>query len=720
MHSLHHSNPRQFHFNTSYNPQNDIRIALTSFYGDAELFVSTQLTTNYNNSGTRANFTWRSYDAGTSVIIIAGNDPALTCTTPGSFCDLYVTVWPHDEPSYYHLVVTHNTQRSIFIRNSEAINFASSAMTNVSFIYIPEQWELNQEIRITTTPSYGAAYIYVNNAAFNSSPPTPFNYQCAGYGDYNGVFVHIRPSSPCYCASSTFCAYSITVSTLSPNYTSGQFYEATQYTLLLNVVVPDAQTSPMIPSFWDANTRLVNHVPFIRGIVAGDMEYFRFSLFAPNSDYSVSFTPLSGYGQFLIGYAPFPNSSNAVFWNDRENTNVLTGRTFSAGTRWVTLFVAVRAIYGANLTYSIVANQAPLNNPGRYPARLTNGVPTYDTLLESPQSTMWHYFVNYLPLPDSLTITIPRRLGDVDVFIKYQPFMPSNSTSAYIIPNDTNSDWQLTQHALDTLVIPQALPGRYIMAVRARQRTDYALIVTHGYTNTILLMDMPVTGRIDVVTNTTSNTAFGMQLYLVPISYVDSTNDLVFTVTQYSGHVVMYLSRSPFFDINNASTYIGMSEHIRLDQIVVPNALVQRGPYWLFVTASQNSTYSVSATYYTYHQVQMGLPHDAIVAANRSHIFHITVMGASVRGGVASSPAHDVLVSLTPLRGRAYMFIQNATAASNIPLPDPRDNSTFQYASTNDFSATQTVRIDNTQCQAVRCTYIILVRAMFWATFVII
>ena len=240
---------------------------------------------------------------------------------------------------------------------------------------------------------------------------------------------------------------------------------------------------------------------------------------------------------------------------------------------------------------------------------------------------------------------------------------------------------------------------------RAAVLTDIAVVVTHGYTNNILMYDVPYTGRTNV-----TNGVIRPQLYLVPVSFVHPTADLVITVTLLSGNVTAYLGNSSqsMINPNDPSTFLlFMSSSVRLERIVVPNRLLGSGPFFLLVVSQQNSTYAISQTYFTYHQLQMGLPQDAIISANKSHYYHITVNGA------VDGASHDVIITATPTSGRVHLFVANST--NKLVHPIYYNASTYDFNSTDYFTAVQTLRIPNSACPLRRCTYVILVQALDYA-----
>ena len=146
---------RQFHMTADMSqPMSKFVAAVTSYYGDSELFISNQMININTTEPWMTQWTWRSYDAGTSSVEVFANDPLLSCMTL-TMCDFYIAVFPHNESSYYHLLATNGSDPVVRLRHGQALNFAGTSL----FEYRPEVWEANMDVRISITPTYGAAYI---------------------------------------------------------------------------------------------------------------------------------------------------------------------------------------------------------------------------------------------------------------------------------------------------------------------------------------------------------------------------------------------------------------------------------------------------------------------------------------------------------------------------------------------------------------------------------
>ena len=715
----------------------ELRLSLTSFTGDAELFVSTSVQP-YNLS-----YTWRGYDAGTASLVIGSWDPNY-CLPP---CTYYISVYSHEFNASYNLVAaTHGNHSHIRAWRNIPVNAISPRGDWQGFYYMPRNYDRNHGLRISTTPSYGAAVIYVSvgNMAsdFHSSFPTPTSYTWMSYSSFSGAFLPIHHTDPNFCFQSnpddqqpdtpTGCVYFISVYQL--------FEHSTQYTLLVtqNSLDNFNATDP----YEDQHIVLVNHVPLIRYTASLDsnysVEWYYATRVEEGNEFQASLTPLSGLCTMTLSThennrypVPVPYTDRNTWTSDNSGTFTYTS---TEGPRFggPSVYIGVWAQPGFNCTYTIVYNVYPNSRIGRFPQRLTDGVPQFDTLrdddqaaLKYPGLTNWRYYVFYLPQADGVFINIDKFMGDVEVYISGTPFAWNNSYVGFNPPNQTNFDFGLYDHGLTAYHFREAPPGRYEIGVHARYRADYAITVTAQYTDQILIEGVPTTGYIRPHFNVSDKTwgpdgswqGYTAQ-YVFLLSDANLSGNtgalnstgvpLVFSLTQLSGHVDVYVSdtNAPWnMHWNDSSTYNWSAQATRLDSIVIPVELLRPGPYWVKVYAWENSTYAITAGYANFNGLQQGLPSNAWMPPHVSQYYMLTAPGGS-----DTEQAHDVIVTLTPLVGRAYMvFSWIDPDPAKFVLPDHRNRSTYYQFETG-FWLTEVVHsmeIPNSECELHRCTYII-------------
>ena len=423
-------------------PAAELRVSMTSFAGDAEIFVST-FSQPYNSS-----YTWRGYDAGTSSIVISRDDPAFCASLP---CVFYISAYSHEYYAVYDLVATTlGADSTIRVYRNSPVNSLTPRGSRQLFYYQPRNFEAMRGIRFTTTPSYGAAAIFVRVGGLvevnnTRAYPTNSTYTWSSYSSFAGAFLHVWHTDPDFRSQCnptgkgpddyTGCVYLISVYQI--------FDHSTQYSLLVTQNSGPASVDQMDRT-QDQHISLVNHVPFLRTVYAGEHEYYIAHQLERGSEFYVSMTPLSGACSFLVTKSPsseYPNenttSEELAFDSVQAGTNTysyVVSRTSGVFSAYV--YIGVRAYY--NCTYTIAYNVYPPTRVGRFPARLTDGVPQYDSLHQfvrpeeqvDPLLNYWRYYVYYLPEPDSLTMSVSRFVGDVEVYISGDYWSWNNS--AYV------------------------------------------------------------------------------------------------------------------------------------------------------------------------------------------------------------------------------------------------------------------------------------------------
>ena len=711
-------------------PVRELRLSLTSFRGDAELFVSTSsLPTAYS-------YTWRGYDAGTAALVIGSWDSNF-CTD----CTYYISVYAHEFNATYNLVAAlHGNHSHIRAYRNTPVNAISPRGDWQGFYYFPRNYERYHGLRIHTSPSYGAAVVYVNvgnmSSDFRTSYPTPDSYTWMSYSSFSGTYLAIHHEDPNWCFQSnpddqqpdtlTGCVFFISVYQL--------FGHSTQYTLLVTQASLDT-FDPTDP-YEDQHISLVNHVPLIRYVAANDANYSHEFFYAERvtagSEFQVSLTPISGMCSMAVStdsQMRYPQPWDNVWTSDKSGTFTFSD-TQGASRYGAGVFIGVWAEPGLNCTYTIVFNVYPNSRIGRFPQRLTDGLPQFDTLRDDdeaaaryPGLTNWRYYVFYLPQSDGVFINIDKFMGDVEVYISGTPWAWNNSYVDFNPPNATSFDFGLYDHGLTAYHFREAPPGRYEIGVHARYRADYAITVTAQYTDQVLIEGVPTTGYIRPhfnISDKTDGPDGSWQGYVAQYVFVlvdanlssvsnavlnNTGVPLVLSLTQLSGHVDVFVSDtySPWFiHWNDSTTYNWSAQATRLDSIVIPSNVLRPGPYWVKVYAWENSTYSITAGYANFNGLQVGLPQNAWMPPHVSQYYMLTVPGGE--------HAHDVIVTLLPLVGRAKMvFGWVDPNPNNFVLPDHRNSSTYFPYSTGDYNTNvvHAMRIPNYFCELKRCTYII-------------
>ena len=708
---------------SSASADTEIRISLTSFAGDAEVFVST------SQQPFNLTYTWRGYDAGTSSIVIRQDDPNF-CRAP---CTYYISSYSHEYYAEYNIVVTqHGDNSPIAVYRNRPVNTLTPRGARQLFHYFPRNFEQTRGIRVTTTPSYGAAVIYVNVATLadvnrTSAYPTNTSYTWMSYSAFAGAFLHIHHTDPQFQSQCnpqskspddyTGCAYLISVYQI--------FQHSTQYTLLVTQNTPVKEIQDPNDHVQDQHINLVNHVPFIRSVEQGEHEYYQALQLERGAEFYVSMTPLSGACYFLASkqsQAEYPDETTPaeqiVFDASQEQTmtySFVVQRT--AGVFNTFVYIGVRALY--NCTYTITSNVYPPSRVGRFPARLTDGVPQFDSLRQfvRPEEqtdevlNSWRYYVFYLPEPDALTLSVSKFMGDVDVFISGDYWSWNNSAYVdFAPPNATNYDFSITDHGLSSFNWQYAPAGRYVIGVYARAIVDYAISMTATFTDQILIANTPTAGYLRPLYNDTWRGWVNTAQYIFLLNNINASYavPVEIAVTQLSGHVRVYVSdTNPCWYINatDPSTYNWTQSGQRLESIVIPPQLLRAGPYWIKVYAWEDATYTISAGYASYTSLQAGVPQNNWIPPHTSQYYSLTIPG---QPDPVQPPQPNFLLTLVPLAGRASMVYNRWDPTAQV-LPDHRNASTFNVYQRGNVQGfvSHGVELWNVDCRAVRCTYLI-------------
>ena len=374
--------------------------------------------------------------------------------------------------------------------------------------------------------------------------------------------------------------------------------------------------------------RLLNQVPLFQYQPNGTWNFYKINTNQPDTEVVVSLTTISGWADFAVDdVTAFPNFTAGFNWWNSHDTNVSTLQfRVPAQYAWSELFIGVRA--WTNVSYTITFSQFPVQSSarlGRFPIRLVNGVPQVDTLADYDQGPMTfelthvRYFVYYLLYPGaSLTVTLTKFMGEADLFLLQQPLFLdgrrefNTNYTEYPLPSYQLNNHSFTDHGLDTWTMQFAPPGRYVFAVYAPRRTDYAITVTETDTYQILMKDVPTTGHIKPFERMEGGGGGRRPRRYYTMNYTQYAigipdvydRDLVIGVTELSGHVDVWVGLDPFINPRNASSFLySASESVRLEPIVIPNALLKKSAvYYILVEAANNATFQILASDFYYAQ----------------------------------------------------------------------------------------------------------------------
>ena len=699
--------------------QRELRISMTSFSGDAEVFV----TTDKAGKGPPSNmsYIWRGYDAGTSSLVINSSDPNWCLG-----CQYWIAAYSHEYFAIYSLIATvWGSHAYIEAYRNHPVNTLTPRGSWQGFFYKPRVFEQQHGIRITTTPSYGAAQVYVKlytdaGLDYNTSFPTRTDFTWQSYGNFAGSYTIIPHDDPAY-------RMSCNASATAPDDYNGcvlliavyqQFDHPTQYTMLVTQNSLDS-FNPDDP-LQAQHIRLVNHVPFIRSVHQGEHEYYVTYQLERGSEFYVSLTRLSGSCSMVVSLDSqyeYPDESSPGVWSSEEagtqSYSFLVSRP--GGVLAAMVYVGVRAY--TNCSYTIVSNVLPPSRLGRFPARLTDGVPQYDSLMDWGPETQdpaglnsWHYYVFYLPGTDGITLSLSKHMGDVEVYAAGDYWSWRDNYTDFMPPNQTNYDVSLADHGLTSYTWNNVSAGRFVFGVHARYRADYIITVTAAYTDQVLLANQSTVGYLRPFEYMPGQWAgYSAQYVFVLDNILPMLPPLALSITELSGHVDIFVSDTyPGWYINGSdpSTYNWTQSYTRFETILINGTQLRRGPYWIKVYAWEPSTFTVTAGYANTIRLQVGLPQSNWMPPEVSHYYAVTVPGTFNQAG---AHGHDLIATLIPLWGRCAMVYNYVDPSLPFVLPDHRNVSTFDIVNRGNYPGLvyHEMQISNYFCPEKRCTYLI-------------
>ena len=483
----------------------ELRLTLTVFSGTPDLFVSTSPNPQISN------YTWRSFDAGHSALIIRDSDPR-ACRLP-SPCTYYVTVRDYHNPSHSHLLATQSGNASwipISVHSAypvtgildPSIPYSSAVYAfqlanpgvqlstptpDLRFILNPIQGDA--ELIVSTDRLWLLDYLAPNIRAGRITAPTirgdgdQVAWQTTGHGT-NGLV--LRTSNALY---PTQCR------TISP--TLNCTFYGLVYTRMNVTTEYVLQTGYAWPGPFDPLTRnLVQHMPLLRVLEAGQAETFSIStLSSINTPYQLSISRTAIIGQTDIwirrnactaGPDADYASNGAYTHSSVFNLGLSSASPVPANSSWC---VWVRAL--TNCTYSITGSLTLTSFPDRSPVRLINGLPYNDALRDG--RVRW--FVHYQAFDDSVFVSASRKFGDFNAWM---------CTQTWTVPTPVvlSRDCVLIGNIVGLGAGSGQLPaGRYLIGIEATRGysydVDYTLTVTAALTGSRLQTAVPLPMIID-------------------------------------------------------------------------------------------------------------------------------------------------------------------------------------------------------------------------------
>jgi len=654
---------------SSHSPFYELRVTLTVSSGNPDLFIATQPNPQLNNA------TWRSYDAGHSALIIRSSDH-YACPAP---CTYYITVRDYYNPSSSNILVTERANYSTIALNplyhAPTTGILDPSTDGLAWYAFNTSHPL--DLRLILTPIQGDAELII-------SPSLPFlqsHYWAVHSGQITGPLFTLGSNSLWTTNGHGLDTAVLRVPSTDPNFCPSpcqwhaivypKYDVIVEYTLQLGYVWGG------VDPVWH---RLVNHVPLVRVLQAGEQESFVMSS-PPQTNsgltLSISRTKVVGLSTMFVSRGSCTNTTQTSEWSSSglythsSVFNTLSMFPIASNTTWCATIVAE-----TNTTLTITGSLTLLSFPDRSPLRLINGLPYNDALRDN----RWRYYVHYQPFNDSATLSVSRKFGDFRAVLCRQNFtIPTPVVPARDCTPLLNGDGL----AALTGYLPA---GRYLVGVQAVRGysfdVDYTVTLAAGYTNQRLQTAVPLPSIIEPEFYLPDNVVFNTTYYEVYWPFdmsalpVEQRRNFTITCTLYSGHATLYASTLTY---PTSSSYQWKSGRERMDTITIPWSQLRPGYIYLTVDAATASTFSPQASTYSDVQLQPGLPSNSYLSKGEMHLYWLTL---------PQFLATNVTVALVPIRGFASLFLSN-NSLSTTRDPVPGDRSSYSVHVNNSLVAMQ-------------------------------
>jgi len=689
----------------------DITFGVTALTGDPDIFIG--LTDRPN--ATTAIWSGQSHLAG-DFVVISKNHPSY-CRRSFPQCVYYVTVIADQDACEY--VLTASTSNETVLADGIP-TYDTVTLGNMKYFSLSVPRDTHKDLTISLSVSAGLPQLYVTAG---NSLPSPTSYTWASDYWFTGAPLVIRhnEATACQNLACTFhigvfgfadCNFTITASsniasthlvegipltTASP---TGEFeyfffrnyvpnreidvivtalsgdpdvyvstiyqdpgpgrseYSSTAWGSDLIVLDPANSTAPYyigVKSFINAtftiliqgtssNSRLVqlNDGQPIKGVVkAGHFRYYQWFL-----------NPGQTYEELSISVNRQIGDPD-IYLNQGTNLPTTTSywrRAIAAGGDLLTIQNPTAGYYTLGIYGSSTATDSAYTvtmSTSAVAVRLREGVAVREDLF--PNTFEYFVFGPVINNGMDLTFSLTAFVGDPDIYV----------SSKFQKPNLTNCDYLARSYGNDSITIASdylAVGKEYYIGVHAFQaNASFSIIATYGNSSLISLQDgVPQSGRV----------AKGSSAYYTFHSNgLNATDDIVFTLTPYSGSGFLYLSRLHKPQYGNHSSYEWFSTGGASQTIVVHSndAQFTTGPSFSDSTTWSIMVYGRADCEFTITAASSqtnipsylidGWPSQQVVTAGEYAYFMFDVYDSTA----------NISISVTPINGNPNIYVATNT-----------------------------------------------------------
>jgi hypothetical protein len=436
-----------------------------------------------------------------------------------------------------------------------------------------------------------------------------------------------------------------------------------------------------------ANRILRDGIPQQGSVTYTTPQYYEIYVSAPGCSLSLTVTPFSGdpdlYASQTVAH---PNSTS----HDRASLaavgiDQIVYDPASVGS----YFLAVVTV-SSNSSYSITADQDCSGNHTRDFVYLIDGIPQQGAL---DTGAVKYYMIRLQGHHTSLTVSISRRTGDPDLYIRNDQYRPGPD----------NYQWRSANYGDDSVTINRTDVNwcnncTYYIGVVAATNTTYSLVASTSDAIIVLQAGTPLQDRLN---------AGEYEYYVFQVDSINAT-DITIVVTPVGfGDADIYLSttvRQP-----NATNYTWVSARTAGDALTIPNTdpkFCTNCRYYIGVNGYTDVTYTIVATFNQAVRLTDGGLQGGTVERGEMELYEFRVLTGH----------RDLTLTLSCSSGSATLY------AGTSQFPEWNDPSTYYWRAYG-FSAVKSLIVlesDEHACQNATCKYYIGVYGVTNSTYTLL
>jgi hypothetical protein len=571
-------------------PNIDLTISLTAFSGDPDVYISTKYPQPNPTNSTWSGSAW-------------GDDSVTIARTDDNFCShcwYYIAVKAFQTSSYTILA---SFDRQIQLTSGRPVvgHVARHAMVYYSFFATGSNFT---DITISATPSVGTPQLCVKR----DTEPASIN-DCDWISSvWGGAMIDIQETEPWFRRDAWYiiAVYGYTVSDYS-----------------------------LVASTSTSHTILRPGIPVRDSVALEGYQYYKFQTVKGGDDVNIVATTITGDADLYVSRFSTKPSTIDFEWTSRQWGD---DAVYIEGSAIETYYIAVYGYRAA--TYTLTANIVAINNT--HSSLLVDGIPQNGWL----DAETYDYFRFNAPSGvDHLTLSVTRRSGDPDLYIRNDGQTPTN----------TFYQWSSASWGQDVVTIDYPSPGEYIVAVFAFSATSYVVVASTADNTQTLLDGVPFSSTLR---------APRYMFFQFNVPYVFDRS-LTITVTSFNGDPDLFVSK-----INQHPTldnYTWAARSIYEDSITIVPPELTPGYYFIGIQAYTNITFTVVASLQSPTLLIDGQPHRATVAKEAERFFEFIVAGEL---------PNFVSIVASPFQGSLGLFV-----GTGDKWPSINDPTSYQYES---------------------------------------